>query len=78
MSTPWGATKTSASTRHQRASSSAVTRLGQTTAAARRAARVMARRKSSTLDRWCHWGASKKLRSWTVTTVGTGVRSGIV
>ena len=49
---------------------SAVIRLGQTTAAARRAATRMARRKNRTLDRSCQAGSSKKLRSWTVTTVG--------
>ena len=78
MSTPWGATNTSASTRHHRANCSAVTRLGQTTAAARRAATLMARRNSSTLDHWCQSACSKKLRSCTVTTAGTDERSGMV
>ncbi len=78
MSTPCGATTTSASTVHQRCSSSAVNRLGQITTAASRAARVIARRKSSTLERSCQRGSSKKLRSCTVTTDGTGHRRGIV
>ena len=78
VSTPWWATKTSALTSHHRCSSSAVTRLGHTTAAARRAATAIARRNSSTLARWCQLGASKKLRSCTVTTAGTDERSGMV
>ena len=78
MSTPWGATTTSASTRHQWSSPSAVTTLGQTTTAASRAARRMARVNNATFERSCHSGASKKLRSWTVTTEGTGDRRGIV
>ena len=57
---------------------SAVARLTQTMAAARRAATVMARRKTRTLDRSCHSGWSKKVQSCTVTTTGTRVRSGIV
>ena len=78
VSTPWGATNTSASTGHHRASCSAVTRLGQTTAAARRAATLMARRNSRTFDHSCHSACSKKLRSWMVTTAGTDERSGMV
>ncbi len=78
MSTPCGATTTSASTVHQRPRPSAVTRLGHTTTAASLAARRMARRKRTTLERSCHSGASKKLRSWTVTTDGSPERRGIV
>ncbi len=78
VSTPWGATNTSVSTRHQRASCAAVTRLGQTTAAALRAATAMARRKTRTFERSCHRASSKKLMSWMVTTEGTDARSGIV
>ena len=78
MSTPCGATTTSASTVHHVRSASAVTWLGHTTTVARRAARRMARRNRATLERSCHSGASKKLRSCTVTTVGTDGFRGIV
>ncbi len=78
VSTPWGATTTSASTRHQRASWSAVNRLGQITTVARRAATAIARLNTRTFERSCQFGDSKKLRSCTVTTTGTRARSGMV
>ncbi len=56
----------------------AVNTLMHTTTSARAAAARIMRRKYATLDRSCHSGWSKNVRSCTVTTVGTDVRSGIV
>ena len=78
VSTPWGATTTSASTSHHRPRPSAVTWLGQTTTAASSPPARWPAGRGATLDRSCHSGASKKLRSWTVTTDGTGDHRGIV
>ena len=56
----------------------AVAPLTATMAAARAALAGIIRRKKTTLERSCHSGWSKNVRSWMVTTLGSFARSGIV
>ncbi len=57
---------------------SAVAPLTATMAAARAALAGIIFRKKTTLDRSCHSGCSKNVRSWIVVTAGTRSRSGTV